>query len=330
MATVLVTGGAGYIGSHTVRSLSAAGYDLIVYDSLEKGHPAAVANCRVVVGDLADGLKLDRVFREFPVEAVVHFAAFIEAGESVREPAKYFRNNTAGTLSLLEAMVRNEVRQMVFSSTAAVYGEPERVPIHEADRKAPTNPYGRSKLMIEEMLDAFEGAYNLRSISLRYFNAAGAAPDGLLGEDHHPETHLIPLVLQVALGQRENIGIFGTDYPTRDGTCVRDYIHVSDLADAHVLGLERLKAGERRNAYNLGNGSGFTVREVIEVARKVTGAAIPATEQPRRPGDPAQLVASAERARQELDWSPRHADLETIVATAWNWKRAHPEGYRDR
>src|SRR5438874_4750537 len=300
MPTLLVTGGAGYIGSHTVRALSGAGYDLIVYDSLEKGHPAAVANCRLVVGDLADGLKLDRVFREFPVEAVVHFAAYIEAGESVREPAKYFRNNTAGTLSLLEAMVRSQVRQIVFSSTAAVYGEPERVPIHERDRKSPTNPYGRSKLMIEEMLDAFESAYDLRSISLRYFNAAGAAPDGLLGEDHHPETHLIPLILQAALGQRDSIGIFGTDYPTRDGTCVRDYIHVSDLADAHVLALERLRQGEQRKAYNLGNGSGFTVREVIDVARKVTAATIPANEQPRRPGDPAQLVASSERARHEL------------------------------
>jgi len=330
MPAILVTGGAGYIGSHTVRALAAAGHDLIVYDSLEKGHPAAVANCRLVVGDVADGLKLDRVFREFRIDAVVHFAAFIEAGESVREPAKYFRNNTAGTLSLLEAMVRNEVAQIVFSSTAAVYGEPQRIPIHESDRKQPTNPYGLSKLMIEEMLDAFEAAYGLRSISLRYFNAAGAAPDGLLGEDHHPETHLIPLILQVALGQRESIGIFGTDYPTRDGTCIRDYIHVTDLADAHLLALEKLRAGELRNVYNLGNGSGFTVREVIEVARKVTGAPIDAVEQPPRPGDPAQLVASSDRAWQDLGWRPQYADLESIVATAWRWKGAHPQGYGDR
>lgn len=327
MPTVLVTGGAGYIGSHTIRALSAAGYDVLVYDSLEKGHRAAVANYRLIVGDTSDGLKLERVLREFGVAAVVHFAAYIEAGESVRDPGKYFRNNTAGTLSLLEAMVRNEVRQLVFSSTAAVYGDPERVPIREEDRKQPTNPYGESKLMVERMLDAFGSAYGLRSISLRYFNAAGCEPGGLLGEDHRPETHLIPIILQVALGQRESIGIYGDDYDTRDGTCVRDYVHVNDLATAHVLALQHLERGAERDAFNLGNGSGFTVREVIEAARKVTGHPIPAVTQPRRPGDPAQLVASSEKAQRELGWQSKHSDLHEIIRTAWNWKKAHPEGY---
>ncbi len=330
MSTILVTGGAGYIGSHTLRVLSAAGHDLLVYDSLEKGHRAAVARYRLVVGDLTDGLKLDRIFREFEVAGVVHFAAYIEAGESVRDPARYFRNNTAGTLSLLEAMVRGGVRQLVFSSTAAVYGEPEQVPIREEDRKRPTNPYGRSKLMIEEMLDAFEQACGLRSVSLRYFNAAGADPSGEIGEDHQPETHLIPILLDVALGKRDQVGIFGDDYPTRDGTCVRDYIHVTDLAEAHVLALRHLEGGANRDVFNVGNGNGFTVREVVEVARQVTGHPIPAIVQPRRPGDPAQLVASPEKIRRDLGWEPRYPDLPTIVETAWRWRRAHPEGFGDR
>jgi UDP-glucose 4-epimerase len=327
MPTALVTGGAGYIGSHTLRALSAAGWDLLVYDSLEKGHRAAVANCRLIVGDLADGLKLDHVFREHAVDAVVHFAAYIEVGESVKDPARYYRNNTAGTLSLLQAMLRNHVPRLVFSSTAAVYGEPERVPIREEDRKQPTNPYGESKLMVEQMLDRFDQAYRLRSISLRYFNAAGADPEGLLGEDHHPETHLIPIILQVALGQRENIGIFGDDYPTRDGTCVRDYVHVMDLAQAHVLAVNALQEGAGRSVYNLGNGNGFSVREVIEIARRVTGHPIPEVIQPRRPGDPAQLVASSETIRRELKWQPKLDDLKEIVASGWRWKQAHPQGY---
>jgi UDP-glucose 4-epimerase len=328
MATVMVTGGAGYIGSHTVRALSGAGYEVVVYDSLEKGHAAAVANYRLAVGDLHDGLKLDRVIREFGVEAVVHFAAYIEAGESVRDPGKYFRNNTAGTLSLLQAMARNEVRQLVFSSTAAVYGEPERVPIEETDRKEPTNAYGLSKLMVEQMLDWFHRAHDLRSVSLRYFNAAGADPAGEIGEDHRPETHLIPLILQVPLGRREQISIFGDDYDTPDGTCIRDYVHVSDLASAHVLALQALEGGAGRAAYNVGNGNGFSVKEVIEVAREVTGHPIPAEVRPRREGDPARLIASSEKLRRELGWAPQYPDLKQIVGTAWEWFRKCPDGYR--
>ncbi len=327
MSTVLVTGGAGYIGSHTIRALAAAGYEILVYDSLEKGHYAAVSNYRLVVGDLHDGLKLDRVFREFGVAAVVHFAAYIEAGESVQDPGKYFQNNTAGTLSLLQAMVRNDVRQLVFSSTAAVYGEPERVPIQETDRKAPTNAYGLSKLMVEEMLDWFHRAHELRSVSLRYFNAAGADPNGEIGEDHRPETHLIPLILQVPLGQREKIYIFGEDYDTPDGTCIRDYIHVSDLASAHVLALKALESGTGREAFNVGNGSGFSVREVIEVARELTGHPIPAEVKPRRAGDPARLIASSEKIRTQLGWQPRFPEIREIVRTSWEWFRRNPTGY---
>jgi UDP-glucose 4-epimerase len=328
MPTVLVTGGAGYIGSHTVRELSGAGYEVLIYDSLEKGNPQAVPNYRLIVGDLHDGLKLDRVFREFKIDAVVHFAAYIEAGESVIDPGKYFQNNTAGTLSLLQSMVRNEVRQLVFSSTAAVYGEPERVPIEESDRKEQTNAYGLSKWMVEEQLDWFQRAHGLRSISLRYFNAAGAHPSGEIGEDHRPETHLIPLILQVPLGKRDKIFIFGDDYDTPDGTCIRDYIHVCDLASAHVLALKALEAGRGRDAFNVGNGSGFSVKEVIETARKVTGHPIPAEIKPRRDGDPARLIASSQKIREELGWTPRFPDLRAIVTSAWEWFRNHPEGYQ--
>jgi UDP-glucose 4-epimerase len=327
MPTVLVTGGAGYIGSHTICELANAGFEIVIYDSLEKGHPEAVANRRLVVGDLHDGLKLDRIFREFDVTTVVHFAAYIEAGESVQDPGKYFQNNTCGTLSLLQAMVRNNVRQLVFSSTAAVYGEPERVPIEETDRKEPTNAYGRSKLMVEEMLDWFHSAHGLRSVSLRYFNAAGAHPEGRLGEDHRPETHLIPLILQVPLGKREKILIFGDDYDTPDGTCIRDYIHVMDLAAAHVLAVQALDNGSGRTAYNVGNGSGFSVKQVIDVAREVTGHQIPAELRPRRPGDPARLIAGSEKLRRELGWSPKYPELKQIISSAWEWYRAHPHGY---
>ena len=328
MPTVLVTGGAGFIGSHTVRELSDAGYEVLIYDSLEKGNAEAVANYRLVVGDLHDGLKLDRVFREFHIDSVVHFAAYIEAGESVHDPGKYFHNNTAGSLSLLQSMVRNEVKQLVFSSTAAVYGEPERVPIREEDRKEQTNAYGLSKWMVEEMLDWFHRSQGLRSVSLRYFNAAGAHVSGTIGEDHQPETHLIPLILQVPLGKREKIYIFGEDYDTPDGTCIRDYIHVSDLAGAHVLALKALEQGTEREAYNVGNGSGFSVREVIEVAREVTGHPIPAEVKPRRPGDPARLIASSEKLKTQLGWTPQHPDLRQIVGSAWEWYRNHPNGYR--
>lgn len=328
MASVLVTGGAGYIGSHTLRQISAAGFETLVYDNLEKGHAPAVANYRMIVGDLHDGLKLDRVFQEFDVQAVVHFAAYIEAGESVQNPGKYFRNNTCGTLSLLQAMTRNNVRQIVFSSTAAVYGEPEAVPIVETARKQPTNAYGLSKLMVEEMLDWFHQAHGLRAVILRYFNACGADPSGEIGEDHRPETHLIPLILQVPLGKREKILIFGDDYDTPDGTCIRDYIHVCDLASAHVLALKALEQGKEFEAYNVGNGNGFSVKEVIDVAREVTGHPIPAELHPRRAGDPARLVASSEKLRRELGWAPSYPELRDIMGHAWSWFRTHPEGYR--
>jgi UDP-glucose 4-epimerase len=327
MPRILVTGGAGYIGSHTLRTLQEAGYEAVVYDSLVKGHREAVGRTPLLVGDIADPDSLDQAFQNYEPKAVVHFAAFIEAGESVVDPAKYFRNNTAGTLTLLEAMHRNGVRQMVFSSTAAVYGEPVNIPIREDDPKAPTNAYGLSKLMVEEMLDWFHRAYGLRSVSLRYFNAAGDDPSGEIGEDHDPETHLIPLILQVPLGKREKIAIFGNDYDTPDGTCIRDYIHVNDLASAHVAALRALEGGLGREAFNVGNGAGFSVREVIETARQVTGHAIPAEVRPRRAGDPARLVASSEKARRVLDWEPRMPELRTILETAWNWHQTHPDGY---
>jgi len=327
MPRVVVTGGAGYIGSHTLRALQSAGYEAVVFDSLVKGHREAVGSLPLVVGDIADAGALDRLFGEYQPEAVVHFAAFIEAGESVIDPAKYFRNNTAGTLTLLEAMHRNGVRQIVFSSTAAVYGEPVNIPIREEDPKLPTNAYGLSKLMVEEMLDWFHRSYGLRSVSLRYFNAAGDDPSGEIGEDHDPETHLIPLILQVPLGKREKIMIFGDDYDTPDGTCIRDYIHVADLASAHVAALRALEGGLERDAFNVGNGAGFSVREVIETARQVTGHPIPAEVRPRRAGDPARLVASSDKARRVLGWQPRMPELRAILETAWNWHRTHPSGY---
>jgi UDP-glucose 4-epimerase len=327
MARVVVTGGAGYIGSHTLRALQSAGHEVVVYDSLVKGHRQAVGSLPLVIGDIADDEALDRLFQEFKPAAVVHFAAFIEAGESVLNPGKYFRNNTAGTLSLLETMHRNEVSQLVFSSTAAVYGEPANIPIQEGDPKAPTNAYGLSKLMVEEMLDWFHRAHDLRSVSLRYFNAAGDDPSGEIGEDHSPETHLIPLILQVPLGKREKVLIFGEDYDTPDGTCIRDYIHVGDLALAHVAALRALEDGLGRDAFNVGNGAGFSVRQVIETARQVTGHAIPAETRARRPGDPARLVASSAKARAVLGWQPQVPELRAILETAWNWHRTHPEGY---
>lgn len=330
MSSILVTGGAGYIGSHTLRVLRDAGYELLVYDSLEKGHRAAVASYRLIVGDIADELRLDRVFREHPIDAVIHFAAYIEAGESVGDPGRYFGNNVGGSLALLRSMTRAGVRQLVFSSTAAVYGNPEAIPILEGSRLSPESPYGTSKLIVETMLDAFGAAHQLRSVRLRYFNAAGAHPSATIGEDHFPETHLIPLVLQTALGQRSHIAIHGDDYPTEDGTCVRDYVHVCDLADAHLLALRALERGAECEAYNVGSGEGASVLEVVETARRVTGVNIPSETGPRRPGDPARLVASSERIRRELGWSPRWPGLEEIVASAWEWHRSHPNGYGDR
>jgi UDP-glucose 4-epimerase len=322
---VLVTGGAGYIGGVVAAQLMQRAYDVVVLDDFSHGCRAAVPNgATLVVGDLADRASLDRLFREYQIDAVMHFAAFIEAGESMQVPAKYFRNNTANALTLLEAVIAHKIPRLVFSSTAALYGTPERTPIEETAPLQPTNAYGESKLLVERMLDWFNRVHGLRYACLRYFNAAGGA--GEQGEDHHPESHLIPLALQVALGQREKLSIYGTDYPTADGTCVRDYVHVSDLASAHVLVLQALKEKDRL-IYNLGNGRGFSVREVIETARGVTGHPIPAQEAPRRPGDPAVLVASAEKIKKELGWQPEYASLEAIVRSAWEWKRAHPSGY---
>ena len=322
---VLVTGGAGYIGSVAVAELIHAGHEVVVYDNLSKGHTAAIPpDVAVIRADVGDRAALDRALAERKIEAVMHFAASIEAGESMRVPEKFFRNNSAATLTLLEAMLCAKIHRFVFSSTAALYGDPEHIPIRETDPLRPTNVYGESKLLVERMLAWFARIHGLRYASLRYFNAAGATET--LGEVHDPETHLIPLVLAVALHQRENVAIFGTDYPTRDGTCVRDYIHVADLAVAHVLALEALEQ-EPQLIFNLGNGRGFTVREVIEAARRVTGHAIPAVEAPRRAGDPAVLVASSEKIQKELGWRPKLPDLEEIIASAWRWFRKHPNGY---
>jgi UDP-glucose 4-epimerase len=323
---ILVTGGAGYIGSHLIRVLSEAGHTPVVYDSLVKGHRAAVGPAKLVQGDIGDVASLAQAMRDHAVEAVIHLAAFIEAGESVQLPEKYFRNNTVGGLAVLEAMHQAGVGKLVFSSTAAVYGTPERVPIGEADRTVPINPYGASKLCVEFMLEGFAGAYNMGFVALRYFNVAGAHPSGEVGEAHHPETHIIPIVLQVAAGKRAGVKIFGDDYETPDGTCVRDYIHVMDLADAHVRALGAIEPG-RAKAFNLGNGEGFSVSQVIETCRKVTGHPIPAELAPRRPGDPAKLVASSTKARDELSWRPKYPDLTTIVQHAWQWHRSHPDGY---
>jgi len=323
---VLVTGGAGYIGSHLLRALAAAGHECTAYDNLSAGHAQAVGAARLIVGDVTDAAGLSSAMRDHRVEAVVHLAAFIEAGESVEKPEKYYRNNTVGGLTLLEAMRQAGVAKMVFSSTAAVYGDPERVPIEEDDRTHPINPYGASKLAVERMLPGFAAAHGMGFVSLRYFNVAGAAPGGDIGEDHTPETHLIPLVLQVPLGRRESVRIFGDDYDTPDGTCIRDYIHVMDLAAAHVLALEAIRPGEVK-VYNLGNGEGFSVKQVIQTCREVTEHAVPAEVARRRPGDAPRLIASSKRAAAELNWKPRSPDLRAIVADAWAWHQSHPRGY---
>jgi UDP-glucose 4-epimerase len=322
---ILVAGGAGYIGSVVAAQLLARGYEPVVYDDLSHGHRAALPqSVRLIVGDIGDRAALDRTFSEVQPQAVMHFAAFIEAGESMQFPEKYFRNNTASALTLLEAVLAHKVSRFVFSSTAALYGTPEKTPIEETAPLHPTNAYGESKLLVEQMLEWLHRIHGLRYASLRYFNVAGAADEQ--GEDHHPESHLIPLAFQVALGTRKEFAIFGTDYPTPDGTCIRDYIHVSDLATAHLLVLEALKEKDRL-IYNLGNGQGFSVREVIETVRRVTGHPIPAKESPRRPGDPAVLVASSEKIKNELGWRPNYPDLESIVRSAWDWRKSHPNGY---
>ncbi|MGQ9532647.1 MAG: UDP-glucose 4-epimerase GalE [Desulfotomaculales bacterium] len=328
---LMVTGGAGYIGSHTVRILRARGWDVVVYDDLSTGHSSAVPpDVPLIVGDVGDAPRVSAALREYDVQAVLHFAALSLVGESMENPRRYFERNVGGGLALLGAMLENGVRYFVLSSTAAVYGEPEVVPIPEDHPLRPTNPYGDAKAFLETVLRRYEAAYGLRWMALRYFNAAGAHPDGDLGEDHRPETHLIPVVLQAALGQREAVVIFGNDYPTPDGTAVRDYIHVQDLAEAHVLALEGLLAGMPCTSYNLGIGRGYSVKEVITAAREVTGREIPVRVGPRRPGDPAVLVASAARIRRELGWYPRYERLEDIIATAWTWHRQHPLGFGGR
>jgi len=325
---VLVTGGAGYIGSHAVAHLARAGHEVWVYDDLARGHAKAVPAEILVRGELASREKLVALLRERRIEAVMHFAALALVGESMQDPALYWRNNVAGSLSLLDAMREAGVGRIVFSSTCATYGEPEKMPISEDTPQRPVNPYGASKLAVERVLSDFAAAYGMAYASLRYFNACGAAADGSLGEDHDPETHLIPAALHVALGRREALSIYGTDYPTADGTCVRDYIHVEDLAEAHERALLRLRPGVGL-CLNLGTGSGFSVREVVEACRRVSGHAIPVEVAPRRPGDPPELVADPARARAVLDWKARYTEIDAIVETAWRWHRAHPRGYGD-
>ncbi|MEM9506844.1 MAG: UDP-glucose 4-epimerase GalE [Cyanobacteria bacterium P01_E01_bin.35] len=320
--TILVTGGAGYIGSHAALALKNAGYEVIVLDNLSYGHPEIVNDVlqvKLVIGDTSDRALLDQLFTSHKIDAVMHFAAYIAVGESVAEPGKYYSNNVASTLNLLESMLAHGINKIVFSSTCAVYGMPQEVPMTESHPHNPLSPYAASKDMVERILADFDTAFDLKSVAFRYFNACGANPDGLLGEDHTPETHLIPLALLTALKKRPQLSIFGTDYDTPDGTCVRDYIHVNDLADAHVLGLEYLLAGGKSEIFNLGNGNGFSVREVIETAREVTGLEIPAVESDRRPGDAPILVGSSQKVRSLLGWNPNYANLKLIINHAWQW-----------
>ena len=327
MKTILVAGGAGYIGSHMVALLVEKGYDVVVVDNLRTGHWQAVKGARkLYVGDLRDAAFLDTVFSENHIDGVINFAAYSLVGESVTNPLKYYGNNVAGSQSMLTAMKEHGVDKIVFSSTAATYGEPEKQPIEECDRTDPTNPYGATKLAIEGMLKWCDKAYGIHYVALRYFNAAGSNPDVGIGEDHNPESHLIPLVMKTALGQRDHIGIFGDDYPTPDGTCVRDYIHVRDLAEAHLLALEHLEKTGESGVFNLGSGDGYSVKEIIDTARRITGKAIPAVVEPRRAGDPSVLIASNHKAAEVLGWTPKRG-LEEIIADAWTWHSGHPNGY---
>lgn len=326
--SILVAGGAGYIGSHMVAELLEAGEDVVVLDNLQKGHREAVLGGSFYEGDLRDDGFLDEVFGENDIEAVIDFAADSLVGESVADPLKYYNNNVVSTLNLLTKMKEYGVKNIVFSSTAATYGEPEEIPIPETHGTLPINPYGETKLAVEKALKWADNAYGIKYVAMRYFNAAGAHTSGMIGEDHDPETHLIPIIMQVALGKREALQIYGNDYETPDGTCIRDYIHVTDLAKAHWLALENLRKGGSSAIYNLGNGKGFSNREILNIARKVTGIDIKEIAAPRRPGDPAMLVASSEKAKRELNWKPEFDDLETIIGTAWKWHRDHPNGYR--
>lgn len=327
MKTILVAGGAGYIGSHMVALLVKRGYEVVVADNLRTGHWQAVKGARkMYVGDLRDGAFLHQIFTENKIDGVINFAAFSLVGESVTNPLKYYGNNVEGAVSLLSAMQAHGVDRIVFSSTAAAYGEPEKQPIEEGDRTEPTNPYGATKLAIENMLKWCDCAYKIRYVALRYFNAAGSDTEAGIGEDHNPESHLIPLVMKTALGQRDHIGIFGEDYPTPDGTCVRDYIHVKDLAEAHLLALEYLERGGISDVFNLGNGAGYSVREIIETARRITGKEIKAVVEPRRGGDPSVLIASNKKAAEVLGWKPV-LGLDQIISDAWAWHSGHPNGY---
>ena len=327
---ILVCGGAGYIGSHAVHALVEKGEDVVIVDNLQTGHRGALnPAAKFYEGDIRDAAVLDKIFTENKIEAVIHFAANSLVGESMEKPLLYFNNNVYGMQVLLEAMVRHGVDKIVFSSTAATYGEPKRVPIHEDDETCPTNTYGETKLTMEKMMKWVSRANGVRYVSLRYFNAAGALPDGSIGEDHKTETHLIPLILQVPTGRRDHITVFGDDYPTPDGTCLRDYIHVVDLADAHVLALEYLRKGGASDIFNLGNGQGFSVKEMIAAAEKATGRSIKVEIGARRAGDPAQLIASSEKARTVLGWKPQFTDVEQVIGTAWKWHESHPHGYED-
>lgn len=318
---ILVVGGAGYIGSHMVLRLAQAGHDVVVYDNLGSGHRDAVLAGQLVVGDLADRAALWQLFSAHRFDAVMHFASSIQVGESMVKPARYYANNVGNTIHLIEAMLAHGVQRLIFSSTAAIFGNPAYTPIDEQHPRQPVNPYGTSKWMVEQILADCDRANGLQYVALRYFNAAGAHPDGLLGERHEPETHLIPLVIQAALGQRPEVGVFGTDYDTPDGTCIRDYIHVQDLADAHLLALDHLMAGKGSAAFNLGNGRGFSVHEVIQTVEQVTGLQVPVNHLARRPGDPAVLVADSTLARQTLGWTPQYGDLQDIIRHAWQWHR---------
>ena len=327
---ILVCGGAGYIGSHAVHALVEKGEEVVIVDNLQTGHRGALnPAAKFYEGDIRDASMLDKIFTENKIEAVIHFAANSLVGESMEKPLLYFNNNVYGMQVLLEAMVRHGVDKIVFSSTAATYGEPKRVPIHEDDETCPTNTYGETKLTMEKMMKWVSRANGVRYVSLRYFNAAGALPDGSIGEDHKTETHLIPLILQVPTGRRDHITVFGDDYPTPDGTCLRDYIHVVDLADAHVLALEYLRKGGASDIFNLGNGQGFSVKEMIAAAEKATGRSIKVEIGARRAGDPAQLIASSEKARTVLGWKPQFTDVEQVIGTAWKWHESHPHGYED-
>jgi len=328
---ILVTGGAGYIGSFTVRALKDKGYEIVIFDNLKHGHQKAVPGFKLIKGDLVTDKKLlDEVFKKEKPKGVIHFAAYIEAGESVKNPANYFINNVCGTLSLLEAMRKNKVAKIVFSSSAAIYGQPQKLPIVEEEEKNPESPYGESKLMIEKILKWYDKAFGIHSISLRYFNAAGAALDGLIGEDHQPETHLIPIACQVALGKRKKLIINGNDYPTPDGTCIRDYIHVLDLAEVHILAFKKLEKEKKTDCFNVGTGKGYSVKEIVEMVKKVSGVDFKVEVGPRRPGDPAQLYADNTKIKKVFGWQPKYSDLKTIVKSAWQWHKNHPKGFETR